>query len=191
MGRTQAFDTADVVRAARALFWERGYDGSSVPELERVTGLRRSSLYHAFGSKRGLFDTAADSYLDEVVRPRLSILTDGEITASAIVDYLAGLRAALAVGASPASAHGCLLVNAAGSPIAQDAAVGERIAAYRAELQAAFARGIAARRPGASASEVETLAEACTACVVSAFAITRVDNTAAMRAVDTALRLVS
>ncbi|GAB3998060.1 hypothetical protein GCM10029992_22820 [Glycomyces albus] len=52
MGRVQTFDTAEVVRAARTVFWQHGYEDASIPALEAATGLRRSSIYHAFGSKR-------------------------------------------------------------------------------------------------------------------------------------------
>ncbi|WP_448631397.1 TetR/AcrR family transcriptional regulator [Cellulomonas soli] len=69
MGRHQGFDTAEVVQLARDAFWDRGLDGTSLPDLERATGLSRSSIYHAFGSKRGLFDAAVQDYLQTVVRP--------------------------------------------------------------------------------------------------------------------------
>ncbi|MDD0859753.1 TetR/AcrR family transcriptional regulator [Arthrobacter alpinus] len=48
--------------------------GGFLPDLERATGLSRSSIYHAFGSKRGLFDAAVASYLSEIIRPRLQPL---------------------------------------------------------------------------------------------------------------------
>ena len=55
MGRTATFDRADAVRAARGIFWDRGYEATSIPDLEQATELRRSSLYHTFGSKKELF----------------------------------------------------------------------------------------------------------------------------------------
>ena len=48
MGRTATFDRADAVRAARGVFWNQGYEATSIPDLEQATGLKRSSLYHAF-----------------------------------------------------------------------------------------------------------------------------------------------
>ena len=72
MARPRSFDTATAVRAARQVFWTRVSEATSLPDLEAATGLRRSSLYQAFGSKRGLFDAAVASYLDEVVRPLLA-----------------------------------------------------------------------------------------------------------------------
>lgn len=188
MSRAQTFDTGAVVRAARDVFWALGYDGASVPVLEDATGLRRSSIYHAFGSKRGLFDAAVASYLDEVVRPRLSPLTASTVQPEAVIHYLAELRTAFERTGSFTAANGCLLVNAAGAPISQDAAVRETVAGYRAELRAALGRGVRARFP--ERSDADRIAEVCTGLVVSAFALTRVDNAAALQALDTALELL-
>ncbi|MEK8070049.1 TetR/AcrR family transcriptional regulator [Rhodococcoides navarretei] len=55
MGRTRSFDEATVVTSAAEQFRSTGYEGTSLDELLRATGLHRGSLYQAFGSKRGLF----------------------------------------------------------------------------------------------------------------------------------------
>lgn len=47
-----------MVEAAGDLFWEQGYEKTSIGELEKKTGLDRSSLYHAFGNKHALFRAA-------------------------------------------------------------------------------------------------------------------------------------
>ena len=190
MGRAQTYDRAEAVRSARAVFWEQGYEGASLPELERVTGLNRSSIYHAFGSKRGLFDAAVDSYLDEVIRPRLAPLRAEPVAAAALGEYLSGLRAALLRPGSPAASSGCLLVNTAAAPIARDETVAQVVADYRAELRSAFARGVAARRPELDESGRNVLADACTGLVVSAFALVRVDAAGAGDALRTAMTLV-
>ena len=189
MGRKRSFNTQEAVRAARSVFWSNGFEGSSLPDLEEATGLNRSSLYHAFGSKRGLFDAVVDSYLDEVVRPRLRILTEAPIPPDAVSIYLTGLKNALLAPASPASEHGCLMVNTAGSPIAKDAAVGERVAAYRAEIATAIETGLA-HQPGFAAARVAPTAMAISSLVVAAMTITRVDNTAAAETIDAALAIV-
>src|SRR5690349_18547185 len=61
VARTRSFTTADAVRAARDQFWEHGYEATSLADLERVTGLNRSSLYQAFGNKRQLFALAVEN----------------------------------------------------------------------------------------------------------------------------------
>jgi AcrR family transcriptional regulator len=190
VGRTQAFDRDTAVRAARAVFWQSGYEDASVPDLERATGLSRSSIYNAFGSKRGLFDAAVQSYLDEVVRPRLRPLQGSHVEPDAIIGYLEGLREALAGAGSAPAANGCLLINAAGAPIAHDAEVARVIAAYRDELRAAVGRGIGAHLPAATAAERDRLADAVTGLVVAAFALVRIAPEEASRGLLTARGLI-
>ena len=54
MGRPKGYDRETVLLAARDLFWEQGYERTSIADLEERTGLNRSSLYTEFGSKRQL-----------------------------------------------------------------------------------------------------------------------------------------
>lgn len=191
MGRTQTFDTGEAVRAARAVFWAHGYEATALPDLERATGLSRSSIYHAFGSKRGLFGAAVASYLDEVIRPRLAPLTSAPVAPEALDQYLGGLRAALQRAGSLPATSGCLLVNTAGAPIGQDDEVARLITGYRAELRAAFGNGVRAALPGAAPADQDTLAEACTGLVVAAFVLVRVAQAEALRALDTASALLA
>ncbi|PWJ54693.1 transcriptional regulator, TetR family [Quadrisphaera granulorum] len=191
MGRQPGYDTAALVRAARRVFWEHGYEQASVPELERATGVNRSSLYHAFGSKRGLYDAALTSYLDEVVRPRLRPLQTPPVQPAALADYLQHLLDALArdaTGDGDAS-RGCLLLSAAAAPIGQDDAVRAVVVAYRAELRAAVAGGLAAARPDLDDTVRAHLAESVTALVVAALALVRVDVVAAADSLRAALEV--
>jgi AcrR family transcriptional regulator len=55
MGRTRTFNTAEVIAVAANAFLRTGYEGTSIDDLVEATGVRRGSLYKAFGSKRGLF----------------------------------------------------------------------------------------------------------------------------------------
>ncbi|MBC3761109.1 helix-turn-helix domain-containing protein [Quadrisphaera oryzae] len=192
MGRPAGFEEATAVRAARRVFWQHGYEQASVPDLERATGLGRSSLYHAFGSKRGLYDAALASYLDEVVRPRLRPLQTPPVAAGALAGYLERLLTAVSAVSTAGSRppghedddrgdalHGCLLLNAAAAPIGQDETVRAVVAAYRRELRAAVADGLAAARPDLAEDAREQLGESVTALVVAALALVRVDPQAA------------
>ncbi|MDN6799418.1 MAG: TetR/AcrR family transcriptional regulator [Propionibacterium sp.] len=191
MGRSQTFDTDEVVRAARAVFWERGYEVASLPDLEHATGLNRSSIYHAFGSKRGLFDAAVKSYLGEVIRPRLRPLEGAEVSPAALDEYLVGLRGALLRAGTLPATSGCLLVNTASAPIVRDGAVASIISAYTAELRAAITAGVRARLPELPAAKQEVLAEACTSHVIAAFTLVRLSPEDAARALDAARDLIA
>lgn len=67
-GPTKRFDPDQAVGAARDLFWRRGYDGTGIRELEAELGIGRKSLYDTFGSKRGLYLRALESYADTVIQ---------------------------------------------------------------------------------------------------------------------------
>lgn len=190
MGRTRTFDVDEAIRAARGVFWRQGYEATSLPDLEEATGLSRSSLYHAFESKRGLFDAAVNSYLNEVVKPRLRVLTEEPIAPNAVSAYLTGTRSALLARASAPSDNGCLIVNTAGSPLAKDDAVRETILAYRAQLTAAIERGLA-HQPGFDPTHVAPTAMAISSLVLAAMTITRVDSAAAAETIDAALALAA
>lgn len=62
MSGVRQFREADVLAKAIEAFRERGYAGVSMTDLEGVTGIKRSSIYNAFGSKAGLFGEVLKAY---------------------------------------------------------------------------------------------------------------------------------
>ncbi|QVQ53737.1 TetR/AcrR family transcriptional regulator [Spiractinospora alimapuensis] len=46
------------------VFWEHGYEATSLAQLREATGLSSASLYGAFGSKAGLFARAVEHYIE-------------------------------------------------------------------------------------------------------------------------------
>jgi AcrR family transcriptional regulator len=62
-GRPISFDKNAALEAAMLLFWERGFEGTSMADLTQAMGLNPSSIYAAFGDKRALFSLAVKRYL--------------------------------------------------------------------------------------------------------------------------------
>lgn len=191
MARTLAFDSITVIKSARTLFWAKGFEAASIPDFEAATGLSRSSIYNSFGSKRGLFDAAVQSYLDEIVRPRLQPLMAERVSASALAEYLDGLITVFSQPEALPTSNGCLLINTASSPLSADSHVSQVVQEYREELEVAFSRGINAAHHGLEPAVQQRLASTITGLVVASFALVRIAPAQASTLLEDAKTLVA
>jgi len=114
-GRPREFDRDAALRRAMELFWERGYEATSLDDLTRVMGIGKPSLYAAFGCKEDLFREAL----------ALFDATSGAETNRALREEPTARRAVEAMLLGNAQYHagrgkpaGCMIVLAAalGSP---------------------------------------------------------------------------
>jgi len=64
-GRPREFCVDAALAQALRVFWEKGYDGTSLNDLTEAMGITRPSLYAAFGNKESLFRKALDLYETE------------------------------------------------------------------------------------------------------------------------------
>ncbi|WP_311408698.1 TetR/AcrR family transcriptional regulator [Liquorilactobacillus uvarum] len=55
MGRKKSFQKSEILKIISTVFVKYGFEGTSLDDLVKATGLLRGSLYSAFGSKRGMF----------------------------------------------------------------------------------------------------------------------------------------
>lgn len=64
-GRPRQFDRDEAVLRAMHLFWEKGYEATSLAHLKAAigNGITAPSFYAAFGSKASLFSEAVERYL--------------------------------------------------------------------------------------------------------------------------------
>ena len=65
MPRNKEYDYQDKLRVARNLFWEKGYQATTMNDLVDKLGINRSSIYDSFGNKRNLFLTCLHDYIQE------------------------------------------------------------------------------------------------------------------------------
>ena len=106
LGRPRGFDADAALRLAIEVFWQHGYEATSLDALSQAMGLSRSSFYACFGSKHALLMAAVQLYADE----RFAALTE---QARAHSDPRVAVQAMLAAIAEvDGGTRGCLFINA-------------------------------------------------------------------------------
>ena len=125
MVRHKEFDPDTAVGDAMGLFWERGYEATSVQDLVERTGVGRRSMYDTFGDKHSLYLLALDRYITQIeddLRQRTESAADG----------LAGIRGMLAllVEAPADDFRGCLVVNSSTELGPSDDEVAQRLSRH-------------------------------------------------------------
>src|SRR5438067_11611084 len=106
-GRTRQFDVDEALDRALEVFWARGYEGASLPELTGAMGINRPSMYAAFGNKQSLFCKALHRY-NERYRAYLKEAL-GARTAREVARRI--LYGAINLQTDPGSPRGCLNVR--------------------------------------------------------------------------------
>jgi AcrR family transcriptional regulator len=124
-GRRREFDADKALERALEVFWARGYEGATLPELTAAMGINRPSLYAAFGNKEQLFRKTLDHYLSGPQSFVTEALT--KPTARSVVEALFG--GFVRTQRDSGKLRGCMIVSAA-------LACGETTEPVRQELAA-------------------------------------------------------
>jgi AcrR family transcriptional regulator len=109
VGRPRAFDVDKALQKALEVFWAKGYEGASLPDLTEAMGINKPSLYAAFGNKEQLFLKAIELYENRpcaFFQPALL-----QPTAYQVAKHL--LFGAAAANADPNLPNGCVVVQGA------------------------------------------------------------------------------
>lgn len=137
-GRPLSFDREAALGRAMMLFWEHGYEATSLNDLTSALGVPPSSIYSAFGDKKGLFLEAVDRYLSGPVTSEI-LITQAPTARDAA---RALLRAAATGFTGTDTPAGCLLASAAISCSAAAAEVKEELAVRRRAIESLLKRRI-------------------------------------------------
>ncbi|MEO9523343.1 TetR/AcrR family transcriptional regulator [Marinobacter alexandrii] len=91
MARHARYDRQTALAKAVALFWERGYHGSSMKQIEQALDMRPGSIYATFGSKDGLFSEALAAYAEQGSQELKTYLEPAESIVDGLEAYLRGI----------------------------------------------------------------------------------------------------
>jgi len=160
MARNRQFDETQALVAAMRVFWEKGYEGTSIQDLEDAMGLKRTSIYNAFGNKRALFERVMACYKESVMAALFADMDSAPDIREGIRRLLNG---ALNIHFDAGNPGGCLVVLSlleSGQHDAQSqAALQQTIHDLKQALQSRLTR---AKKAGELAAGLDTAVTATT-----------------------------
>ncbi|MBW4840890.1 MAG: TetR/AcrR family transcriptional regulator [Paenibacillaceae bacterium] len=106
MARAKQFDEDTVLLKAKKLFWEQGYERTSMQDLVEQMGVHKRSMYDTFGDKHSLYVRALNRY-QEVIAKRMAEAMNGALSTKDAI------RALFEMVIYPEKGFraGCLMVN--------------------------------------------------------------------------------
>jgi TetR/AcrR family transcriptional repressor of nem operon len=114
------------------VFWEKGFQGTSLDDVTAATGLAKPSLYAAFGDKNALFLKVLERYHARIVANAERIVNDGPSAREAVRRWLTGF---VPFCSGVKGKRGCLSVNTAADGAAVQREVRKRIEDFNRKLE--------------------------------------------------------
>lgn len=105
-GRPRAFDSDAALRRAMLVFWEKGYEATSMADLTAAMQIGAPSLYAAFGNKAELFAAALKTYKTEIGLEIWDALPKAATARQAFADFLHETATAYS---QPDRPRGCMI----------------------------------------------------------------------------------
>ncbi len=133
------FDVDEARKKAKAFFWNRGYEATSMDDLLQSMGINRGSFYATFGSKREVYTDVLRRYDQEHRHDVLERLKEGNSPREAILALFDGVRAE---ASGRGGTKGCFLANATLELAASDKAVAGIVREAFAETEEFFQKTI-------------------------------------------------
>lgn len=133
-GRPRSFDIDRVTDLALGLFWEHGFEGTNLDDITVATGVQASSLYAAFGSKKGLFQAAMNRY-QLYVGSALDQLATGTAGVDDVAVFVEWVQSGIVSESQPS---GCLVVNTMVELAVTDPDIAAAAAHYRERVGASL-----------------------------------------------------
>ncbi|QDK97456.1 TetR/AcrR family transcriptional regulator [Acinetobacter tandoii] len=106
-GRPREFNRDEAINSAMNLFWEKGFESTSLADLRQTLNLSSASFYAAFGSKKVLYEECLHRYTETC--GQISDELDN-LSVSPRVAMQNMLHKTIAIQTSPLSPSGCMAV---------------------------------------------------------------------------------
>jgi AcrR family transcriptional regulator len=127
-GRPRTLDRNVGLDVAARLFWEHGYEGTSIADLTAAMGIAPPSLYATFGSKQELYCKALDHAVERESKARMDALNSGLSAYEALSFYLHDVATGIS---RPDGPRGCIVSTAVVQCAAENEPVAKSMTARR------------------------------------------------------------
>lgn len=154
MARSKDFDEEEVLRKAICIFWNKGYNGTSMQDLVDGLGISRSSMYDTFTDKHTLYVKSLESY-QKAADEQVCNLIQTNPSAKAAIKRLLELTVNDLIGEE--QPKGCFMVNAEIELASHDDYVKEVICRSVQNMEEAFYMAIV---KGQKSGEIQTRQDA-------------------------------
>lgn len=135
MARLKEFNEEDALDKAIAIFWNKGYNGTSAQDLVTHLGLSRSSLYDTFGDKHSLFIKALQRYQKKSYNDVSSLLQESTNIKETIKEMFAQ---AILESFEDKITKGCFMVNSTVELAIHDAEIEKVVNDNRQKMEEVF-----------------------------------------------------
>jgi TetR/AcrR family transcriptional regulator, transcriptional repressor for nem operon len=141
MPRHKEFDPETCLEQVMHLFWQKGYQDTSMADLVQQSGVQRYSLYETFGGKQELFQRSLALYLNTVISQRF-ILFERKKPEPSMAEIKQFFGQFIELLNHPASSSGCLIINTAVEVESHDESVASIVQQYFDRLRQGFDRAL-------------------------------------------------
>jgi TetR/AcrR family transcriptional repressor of nem operon len=160
MARTREFDERQALVSAMLVFWEKGFEATSIQDLEEAMGLKRTSIYNAFGNKRQIFNRILQCYKESVMSALFVAMDSAPDIREGLKRLLNG---ALDIHFDTDHPGGCLVVLSVLESGQHDEASSDELAQTIQDLKAGLQQRLKkARQSGELSSDLDVAATATT-----------------------------
>ncbi|MBA5778442.1 TetR/AcrR family transcriptional regulator [Stappia sp. F7233] len=153
MARPRTFAPDAALARIKDAFWEKGYEGTSMQDIEAATGLKKQSLYRLFGDKRQMYLAALRHYEENEIRKAAELLETPGTAKERFAGFFGHfIDDALKTG----DRRGCFLCNAAVDQAQVDKETLRQVHRIMEQVARLFERVLATSKPYDTDAELTT-----------------------------------
>ena len=139
MARTKDFNEEDVLNKALAIFWQKGYNGTSMQDLVEGLGISRSSMYDTYTDKYTLFVKSLERYRQQTAAGTLQMIKQA-VSPKAILKEI--LQTVVHESLFDKMPRGCFMVNTCVEKAPHDEVVAKIVQENITDYETAFYEAI-------------------------------------------------